>query len=44
MFHINTMKINFDNGQKIIAVITVFGSGDEKKFLILNNSSFPQEK
>ena len=40
----NTMKINFDNGQKIIAVITVFGSGDEKKFLILNNSSFPQEK
>ena len=40
----NTMRINFDDGQKVIAVITIFGEGDEKKFLILNNSSFPQEK
>lgn len=40
----NTMKINFDNGQKIVGVITVFGDAAEKKFLVLNNSSFPQEK
>jgi hypothetical protein len=40
----NTMRINFENGDKVVGVITVFGSGDEKKFLVLNNSSFPQQK
>ena len=40
----NTMRINFDEGEKIVAVITVFGKDGEKKFLVLNNSSFPQEK
>jgi hypothetical protein len=40
----NTMRINFDDGEKIVAVITVFGKDGEKKFLVLNNSSFPQEK
>lgn len=40
----NTIKINFNNGEKTIGVITIFGNAGEKKNLILNNSSLPQEK
>jgi hypothetical protein len=40
----NTMHMNFDDGDKLVAVITVFGEEKEKKFLVLNTTPFPQEK
>lgn len=39
----NTLRLNFDNGEKLIAVIRIWDMGGGKKRLIINSSSFPQE-
>lgn len=40
----NTLYLNFANGEKLVAVIWIWDEGSGKKNLIINNSSFPQER
>lgn len=39
----NTLRLNFDNGQKQVANILVWDTGGGKKHLVINGTSFPQE-
>lgn len=39
----NTLWLNFDNGNKEIAVIYIWDAGAGKKYLVINKQSFPQE-
>jgi len=40
----NTLRLNFDNGQKEVANILIWNMGEGKKYLVINGTSFPQEK
>ncbi|HEX8377072.1 MAG TPA: hypothetical protein VF602_04590 [Pedobacter sp.] len=40
----NTLQLNFDNGEKLVAVIRIWDMGKGKKHLVINRSSFPQER
>ena len=40
----NTLRLNFENGEKLVAVIRVWDMGNGKKHLVINRSSFPQER
>lgn len=40
----NTLQLNFDNGEKLVAVIRIWDMGNGKKHLVINRSSFPQER
>ncbi len=39
----NTLRLNYVNGDKIIAMITIWTLADGKKYLVINGSSFPQK-
>jgi hypothetical protein len=40
----NTLILNYDNGVKLVAVIWLWDQGNGKKYLVINRSSFPQER
>lgn len=40
----NTLRLNFDNGKKEVANILIWDMGGGKKNLVINTTSFPQEK
>lgn len=40
----NTLRLNFDNGQKQVANILIWDMGGGKSHLVINSTSYPQEK